>query len=64
MGLDRMGQTSSSRLEKEMKKHKHGGAQLESKMIEKYADQWCKDNGYPIQKRVRTRYPKKIKSQI
>lgn len=47
-----------------MKKHKHGGAQLESKMIEKYADQWCKDNGYPIQKRVRTRYPKKIKSQI
>ena len=30
---------------------KHGGAQEESKLIEKYADQWCKDNGYPLQKR-------------
>ena len=28
---------------------KHGGAQEESKLIEKYADQWCKDNGYPVQ---------------
>ena len=28
-----------------------GGARLESKLIEKYADQWCRDNGYPIQKR-------------
>ena len=27
-----------------------GGAREESKLIEKYADQWCKDNGYPIQK--------------
>ena len=32
-------------------KNKHGGAQEESKLIKKYADQWCKDNGYPIQKR-------------
>ena len=23
----------------------------ESKLIEKYADQWCKDNGYPHLKR-------------
>ena len=30
---------------------KRGGAQLESKLIEKYADQWCKDNGYPLLKR-------------
>ena len=22
-----------------------------SKLIEKYADQWCKDNGYPLIKR-------------
>ena len=34
-----------------MKKRKHGGAQVESKLIEKYADKWCKDNGYPIQRR-------------
>ena len=34
-----------------MKKRKHGGAQVESKLIEKHADQWCKDNGYPLIKR-------------
>ena len=28
-----------------------GGAREESKLIEKYADQWCKDNGYPLQRR-------------
>ena len=28
-----------------------GGAREESKLIAKYADQWCKDNGYPVQKR-------------
>jgi len=28
-----------------------GGAQVESKLIEKYANQWCKDHGYPVQKR-------------
>ena len=37
------------------KKHKKsvkwGGARKESKLIEKYADQWCKDNGYPLLKR-------------
>jgi hypothetical protein len=32
-------------------KKKHGGAQSESILIKKYADQWCIDNGYPIQKR-------------
>ena len=30
---------------------KWGGARLESKLIEKHADQWCKDNGYPLIKR-------------
>ena len=33
------------------KNKKRGGAQQESKLIEKYADKWCKDNGYPIQRR-------------
>ena len=28
-----------------------GGAREESRLIEKYANQWCEDNGYPIQKR-------------
>lgn len=28
-----------------------GGAREESKLIEKYADEWCKDNGYPLIKR-------------
>ena len=28
-----------------------GGLRLESKLIQKYADQWCKDNGYPIKQR-------------
>ena len=32
-------------------KNKHGGAHEESKLIEKYADEWCKDNGYPLIKR-------------
>ena len=39
----------SDRLMKE--KNKHGGARQESMRIKRYADQWCKDNGYPIQKR-------------
>ena len=32
-------------------KNKHGGAREESRLIKKYADQWCRDNGYPIQTR-------------
>ena len=40
-------------------KPRHGGAQEESKLIKKYADQWCRDNGYPIKKRRRTRYSRK-----
>ena len=28
-----------------------GGFREESRLIKKYADQWCRDNGYPIQKR-------------
>ena len=32
-------------------KNNWGGARLESKLIEKYADQWCRDNGYPVQRR-------------
>ena len=34
-----------------MRKNKWGGAREERKQIEKHADQWCKDNGYPIQRR-------------
>tara|TARA_R110002012_G_scaffold93652_2_gene227290 strand:- start:866 stop:1069 length:204 start_codon:yes stop_codon:yes gene_type:complete len=32
-------------------KKKHGGAQEESMLIKYYADQWCRDNGYPLQER-------------
>ena len=32
-------------------KKKRGGAQKESMLIKYYADQWCRDNGYPLQKR-------------
>ena len=32
-------------------KKKHGGAQHESMLIKYYADQWCRDNGYPLQDR-------------
>ena len=49
----------SKRQAKERKlkeKKKKGGAQLESKLIEQWADKWCKDNGYPVRKRKRTRY--------
>jgi len=38
------------------KKNKHGGAQEESKMIEKIQDEWCKNNGYPVIKRKRIKY--------
>jgi hypothetical protein len=30
---------------------KWGGTQMESKLIKKYADEWCRNNGYPIKKR-------------
>ena len=32
-------------------KNKKGGALQECKVIQRRADQWCKDNGYPLQKR-------------
>ena len=32
-------------------KKKHGGAQQESMLIKYYADQWGRDNGYPLQQR-------------
>jgi len=32
-----------------------GGAREESKLIEKYANQWCKDNGYPIRGKYRSK---------
>ena len=31
-------------------KNKYGGAQEESRFIKQYADQWCRDNDYPVQK--------------
>ena len=43
---------TKSPLDKPMKeKNKHGGAQEESRQIKKHADQWCRDNGYPVQER-------------
>ena len=43
---------TKNQLDKPMnEKNKHGGAREESLLVKKYADQWCKDNGYPIQKR-------------
>ena len=35
-----------------------GGVRDESKVIEAIQDKWCKDNGYPIIKRKRTRHVK------
>jgi|TARA_R100001594_G_scaffold34008_2_gene62808 hypothetical protein len=35
-----------------------GGVRDESKVIEAIQDKWCKDNGYPIVKRKRTRHAK------
>ena len=32
-------------------KNKRGSTPLESQMIKKHADQWCRDNGYPIQRK-------------
>jgi hypothetical protein len=46
-------QTEERRLKE---KKKHGGAQEECKVIQKRADDWCRENGYPITKRKRTRY--------
>ncbi len=33
------------------KKFKWGGRREESMLIKKFADQWCRDNGYPIKTR-------------
>ena len=35
-----------------------GGVRDESKVIEAIQDKWCRDNGYPIVKRKRTRHTK------
>ena len=35
-----------------------GGVRNESKVIEAIQDEWCKDNGYPVVKRKRTRHAK------
>ena len=39
-------------------KKKHGGAQEECQLIQKRADQWCRENGYPVQ---RSKYWKRKK---
>ena len=36
-------------------KKKHGGPTEESMLIKYYADEWCRDNGYPLQERSRKR---------
>ena len=38
-------------MEKKIKYNSWGGVRLECKVIQQRADQWCKDNGYPIQRR-------------
>ena len=35
-----------------------GGVRDESKVIEAIQDKWCRDNGYPVVKRKRTRHAK------
>ena len=47
-----------------MKKRKRGGTQLECKVIQKRADQWCKDNGYPIQRRKYVYRGKWVKNEV
>mgnify|MGYP003648997557 CR=1 FL=1 len=41
-----------------------GGAREESKLIQKYADQWCRDHGYPLQRRKWVYRGKWIKAEI
>ena len=37
-------------------KNNWGGKRQDCPVIETRADQWCKDNGYPIRKRKRTKH--------
>ena len=54
--------------ERMMKKNKKrgnpnwGGLRLDSKLIQKYADQWCRDNGYPIKKTYKKTYAQNTRS--
>jgi len=49
----------------EAEKEKKSDFQQERKDIGKHADQWCKDNGYPVQERKYwKKKPKKIKLGI
>ena len=42
---------TKNQLDRRMKeKSKKGGNQQECKVIQRRADQWCRDNGYPIQR--------------
>ena len=43
---------------------KWGGARLECKAIEKHADKWCKDNGYPVQRRKYVYKGKWVKNEM
>ena len=36
--------------DKPLNENNWGGTRLECMVIQKRADQWCKDNGYPIQR--------------
>ena len=42
----------------------HSKAQIEYKLIEKHANQWCKDNGYPIQRRKYVYRGKWVKNEV
>jgi hypothetical protein len=41
-------------------KNNWGGPRKESKLIKKHADKWCRDNGYPINERKRTKYGRNV----
>ena len=41
-------------------KKKHGGPTEDSMLIKYYADEWCRDNGYPLQERSRKRHYKTV----
>ena len=43
---------------------KWGGAREESRLIKKHADQLCKDNGYPIQRRKYVYKGKWVKNEM
>ena len=51
---------TKKQLDKQKKeKNNWGGAREDSKLIKIYADEWCKDNGYPVRERRKTKSSQK-----